>query len=308
MVPPPPASTGPSEPSFDDLEQKLVWIFGSPRTGSTWLLRMLRARREIAAIDETGFPAHLVPIGSVAREGEYFRCNRRRDDPNYFFAGRYLDRLGPELRSLMLRQLARQVEGLKQQPDVRWVGIKEPNGTHVADSVFWLLPRSRMVLLLRDGRDVIDSLADAMLGGQTWWRERHTGTAGATATTLQSRRAFIERHATQWVLRMDAARRAFDGLPEDQRLMVRYEELLTDGVEQLRRIYDWLELPSTQQQLEQTVAQLAYSQIDPSLRGPGTKFRAATPGLWREHFDDGEKELLQDLMGDTLADLGYEVT
>jgi hypothetical protein len=29
--------------SFDDeeLESKLVWIFGSPRTGSTWLVEML---------------------------------------------------------------------------------------------------------------------------------------------------------------------------------------------------------------------------------------------------------------------------
>ncbi len=33
----------PGEPTFDDraFESRLVWIFGSPRTGSTWLSQLL---------------------------------------------------------------------------------------------------------------------------------------------------------------------------------------------------------------------------------------------------------------------------
>ena len=39
--------------------------------------------------------------------------------------------------------------------------IKEVDGSHAADVVMSLFPRSRMLFLVRDGRDVIDSLLDA---------------------------------------------------------------------------------------------------------------------------------------------------
>ena len=35
--------TAPPVPSLGDAEDRLSWIFGSSRSGSTWLLRMLAA-------------------------------------------------------------------------------------------------------------------------------------------------------------------------------------------------------------------------------------------------------------------------
>src|SRR5512144_1844024 len=44
-----------NKPEFDALESRLVWIFGSPRSGSTWLLKMLAEARApgVATIDES---------------------------------------------------------------------------------------------------------------------------------------------------------------------------------------------------------------------------------------------------------------
>jgi hypothetical protein len=288
------------------LEERLVWIFGSPRTGSTWLLRLLRSHRDVLTIDETYLPMHLVPTGGVTADGEYFETNRRADDPNYFFARRYLTELEPELRELVLRQLRRQAGELGEEGSARWVVIKEPNGTHAADSIFRLLPRGRMIFVLRDGRDVIDSLADAMLGRETWWAARRRDTAAAQAVGIGGREAFIRRHATQWVWRIEAAQRAFAALPEEQRVLIRYEDMVADTVATLRALYDWLHLEIGEEGLRRIVDSHDFSAIDSEKRGPGTKFRAATPGLWRENFDDDEKALLEEIMGQKLRELGYE--
>ena len=297
-----------SSEKLDQLESKLVWIFGSPRTGSTWIMRLLQARRGILTIDESDLPAHLVPSGKVTADGEFFRANVRSEDPNYFFASRYLDQLWPELRRLALRQLNRQIRELRGTMPVHSVVVKEPNGSHAADSILRLFPKARMIFVLRDGRDVIDSLLDAMQGGEeTWWQARRGGTAAGASAASQPRRDFIQRHAKQWVFRIQASRRAFEALESDQRLLLRYEDMLADTARQLSDVYAWLDLPVDPKRVAEIVADHEFSRIDPSRRGPGTKFRAATPGLWREHFDDDETALMNEIMGETLVALGYDL-
>lgn len=48
-----------------------------------------------------------------------------------------------------------------------------------------------------------------------------------------------------------------------------------------------------------------FTAIAESDRGPGHFARAATPGLWRSSFTADEQSRLQNVMGPTLASLGY---
>jgi Sulfotransferase family len=287
--------------SLDALEEKLVWIFGSPRTGSSWLMRMLTDAPQIRAINETYLPLHLVPIGHRVNDGEYLEHGARADDPNFFFARRYLDALRPELRQLILRGLGRQFHELGGRPDHRWILVKEPNGSHAADTTLSLLPKSRLVFLLRDGRDVIDSLVDAMLGEETWWRNvRRTA-----STPDPNRLRFIQQHATLWVHRTESVQRAFRSLPDDHRLLLRYEELLEDTNSQLARLFRWLDLDVSTDWIDGVVARHSFQEIPAGEKGPGKRARAATPGLWREHLTEEEKSTLDQVMGDKLTELGY---
>jgi hypothetical protein len=163
-----------------------------------------------------------------------------------------------------------------------------------------------MIFLLRDGRDVVDSHADAILGEKTWWAERKHLRANSRSPKADDRKSFIERNARRWVIRTKACLRAFDGLPDERRLLVRYEDLVADTATELRSILRWLGLEVREPQLQAIVSKHAFEAIDPSKRGPGKIFRAATPGLWRESFDEEEHELLWRVMGDTLARLGYD--
>lgn len=285
-----------------ELEGKLVWIFGSPRSGSSWMMRLLTARPEIAMINESYVPAHLVPIGGEVEAGEYYEHGERAGDPSYFFARDYMPVLRPLLHELVLRGLDNQLREMGHDPIPEWVAIKEPNGSHAADTVIALMPHSRMLFLLRDGRDVVDSLVDAMLGSDSWWTER-TRSLGRPP---QERLAFISQHSNLWVRRTMASQRAFDLLPDGQRLLVRYEEILTDTPGQLRRIFDWLAIDVGDEELTGIAERHAFSSAPRDRRGPGRPMRAASPGLWRENLTEQEQRTMHEIMGPKLAELGYE--
>jgi hypothetical protein len=287
--------------SLDALEEKLVWIFGSPRTGSSWLTGLLAEAREIHTINETYLPLHIVPTGHRVRGGEYLEHGARADNPNFFFARRYLGELRPELRQLILRGLERQFRELGGRPDHRWILIKEPNGSHAADTTLSLLPKSRLVFLLRDGRDVIDSLIDAVLGQETWWHGRRRLASAHDPNRLR----FIRRQATLWLHRTESVQRAFRSLADDQRLLVRYEELLEDTRNHLARLFRWLDLSVSAKWIDGIVARHSFQEIPNDKRGPGKKARAATPGLWREHLTAREKSILEQVMAKKLRELGY---
>jgi hypothetical protein len=184
----------------------------------------------------------------------------------------------------------------------RWVVIKEPNGSHAADTLVSLLPSSRMLFLLRDGRDVVDSLVDAMFREKTWWKDRAT-----FVRPPQERVSFVSQHAGLWVRRTIASQRAFAALPDQRRLLVRYEELRSETPAQLRRIFAWLDMDVSEGDLERIVARNAFEAVPRRRRGPGKAVRAATPGLWRKNLSSEEQQAMHEVMGEKLRELGYEV-
>jgi hypothetical protein len=259
---------------------------------------------EIAVIDESYVPLHLVPIDHTAPEGEYFERGQRADDPHYFFAKRYLPELRPEMRSLIMRGLVRQLRELGQNPNPKWIVIKEPNGSHASDSVMSLFPESRLLFLVRDGRDVIDSLIDAMLARDSWWQQSQVSDE---PRIVSERLAFIRHHANLWLQRTVATQRAFAETPDSLRMQVGYEALLADTTSGFGRMLDWLGMQIEPDAVRAAVEKRAFSAIPPEQKGPGKRARSATPGQWRDRLRPGEIELIEKIMGPKLQELGYEV-
>lgn len=298
------AAADPAVERVADLAGRIVWMFGSPRSGSTWLMQLLAEVPGISVIDESYLPLHLVPIDHTVPEGEYFERGQRAEDPHYFFAKRYLPELRGELRRLIVDGLVRQLAELGQLADPRWIVIKEPNGSHASDSVMSLFPESRLLFLVRDGRDVIDSLIDAMLARDSWWQQSQVSDE---PRVVSERMAFIRHHANLWLQRTEATQRAYAATPEPQRLQVGYERLLADTQTQFGAMLDWLGMQLGAEQLAAAVQKRSFSSIPVEQKGPGKRARSASPGQWRERLRPGEVDLLERIMGAKLAQLGYEV-
>jgi hypothetical protein len=320
----------PGEPDFDDraFESRLVWIFGSPRTGSTWLLRLLIFPLELTTkrpsgsimprkapmqpiavpVNEPYLPSHLTPIGNgFAEPGapNFLLKATRPDDPNYFFADAFAGCWRPEVRRLILVRLHAQAELAAQQHSLGdpFVVVKEPNGSHGADVVMSILLRSRMIFQLRDGRDVIDSMLHAHSGGG--WL---AGPGAPGRIQRESERlGFVRRHSRLWVNRTLAVQRAYDSHPPRLRIAIRYEDLRADTMGTLRPLVDWLGVKRSDEELEAAVAALAFEAYPARAKGPTEPLRAASPGLWRENMSDTEQQVMDEVMGETLERLGYEV-
>jgi hypothetical protein len=198
----------------------------------------------------------------------------------------------------------RQLEELGQNTDPRWIVVKEPNGSHASDSLMRLFPESRLLFLTRDGRDVVDSLIDAMLSKDSWWQQSQ----GSDEPRIVSERmAFINHHAKLWLQRTQSTQRAFAALPEQQRHRVGYEDLLADTSGELGAMLNWLGMDVTPEQLHAAVEKRSFKAIPDSEKGPGKRARSATPGQWKERLRPGEIELVEQVMGPKLRELGYEV-
>src|SRR5438445_4224959 len=152
--------------SFSKLESRLVWIAGSPRTGSTWLADLIADDRRCVRMFEPLIGLHLgVRSTAVAQVPERQLVEKPRildlrTDEHYFFASQHSESWIPHLRNLILRRFS-----ICYTPEAEAYIVHDPNGSDGADILMQALPKSRLLFLMRDARDVIDSIVDAYRTG-----------------------------------------------------------------------------------------------------------------------------------------------
>ena len=223
-------------------------------------------------------------------------------NPDYFFSDRY--RAGWEhlLRGFILDRLALQRADPvdpKCGPQTRMV-IKEPGGSHMADLILSLLPGSRLVFLLRDGRDVVDSWIDAYQP-DAWGTED-----GAYPLSPDGRLAFIRWQATVWRYRTEVMQRAYEAHNPDRRVLVHYEDLLAKPERELARVHRTIGLDSGPREISAAVGRHSYRNVPDAECGAGKQIRFAQPGRWRKSMSAEEQAAMEAIIGDKLRELGYE--
>jgi hypothetical protein len=302
---PPPADV-PRDPfSVDTSEDRLVWIFGSSRSGSTWLLRMLSSLDGVVPVDDPHLGHHLGvwrPISLAWATAEHApdltTLDRvKHDKDSYFFSDRYRDAWQPALRRLIVDRFDAQVADSTIVGDPLVV-IKEP-GSHVADQLLSLFPTSRFVFLLRDGRDVVDSWLAAYRAG-SWALDE-----GAFPVTDVGRESLVRWQSAVWAFRTEVVQRAYEAHPPDRRVLVRYEDLVADPGHELARICAYLPVAAAADTLAAVAADHAYAAVPAVDKGQSKQIRSARPGGWRDNLTSGEHDVMHEVMGPKLAELGY---
>ena len=297
----------PSEhpPSLAVAEDRLVWIFGSSRSGSTWLLRMLGSLDDVVPVDDPHLGHHLGvwrPIslawGAAEHPPDLTTLDRvKHDKDSYFFSDRYRDAWHPALRRLIVDRFDAQMAETACVPDPVAV-VKEP-GSHVADLLLDLFPGSRFVFLLRDGRDVVDSWLAAYRPG-SWALDE-----GAFPVTDQGRTALVRWQSAVWAFRTEVVRRAYESHPPDRRVLVRYEDLIAEPCRELERICGVLPFDVSPARLAEVAEAHAFAAVPAEDKGDRKEIRSADPGGWRDNLTPAEHDVMHEVMGPMLAELGY---
>ena len=249
--------------------ENMIWIFGTGRTGSTWLAAMME--------EPEGHDVWFEP-----RVGVFFDPQRfeRYGGKHFILASQYKDVWLRSVRNFILDGANARFPELAGAGG-RYLAVKEPGGSVGAGLIMEALPESRMVLLVRDPRDVVASWLDATKKGG--WQTERRGEEGHRAQSLAETNpnAFVKRHAEAYLQHVGGARRAYDA-HGGRKVVVRYEDLRVDALGTMRRMYDGLGVPVDEDELARAVEKHAWENIPVDKKGQGKFYRKAAPGGWQE--------------------------
>ena len=289
-------------------ENRLAWIFGSSRSGSTWLLKMLSDLERVVPVDDPHLGHHLgvwrpIPLAWSACDDPpelNTLLDLKAEEPGYFFAERYREAWWEPLRQLIAARFEAQAAeaGVADPAQAAAFVVKEP-GSHVAPLLAELFPESKVIFLLRDGRDVVDSWLDAYSEG-SW-----AIPGGAFPVSEEGRIPLIGWLGAVWAYRSRAVKAAYDSRSEDSRILIRYEELRSETEKCVRRICEIVGIDP--ERVPEVVDGHRFERQPSTARGRRRFIRQARPGGWRDNLSPAEQRAMHEAMGDALVEFGYEV-
>jgi hypothetical protein len=257
--------------------ENMVWIFGSGRTGSSWLSSMMGEMPGHAVWFEPRINSLLVPDTPRLAEGKA-----------YVFAQRYKAVWLNNVRALVL-------DGAKarfpEEPEV--LVIKEPGGSAGAASLIEALPESRVVLLVRDPRDAVASWLDASKEGG--WRSRRGKASPASGEEL------VHNLARSFAKNVGGAKRAYDS-HKGPKALVRYEDLRVNPFGEMKRLYSALGIPVDEEALSRAVEEHSWEKLPEEEKGEGKFYRKAKPGSWKEDLGPEEARVVEEITAPLLKE------
>jgi hypothetical protein len=261
---------------------RLVWIFGTGRVGSTWLMRMM---------GETHATWNEPLVGRLFGDFLNATTDHQRRGSAFILGGGYDKRA--------LRQFVLWSAG-QRFPDADGIVIKEPHGSVGAPYLSAALPESSFICLVRDPRDVVASSLDAARPDA--WATRKRKRMGLPPQDPDD----MVRVGAERYLKLMGASVATYGTHRGPKAMVRYEALRADTHGQVRDLYGALRLTVNEGTLRTAVEKQAWENVPEEKKGPGRTRRKATPGGWREDLTEEQAREVERITAPLMDELGYE--
>ncbi len=262
--------------------ENIVWIFGTGRTGSTWLAFMME--------ELEGHTVWREPyVGELFGRLYYNWVGEKHFQTKHFILGHNKDSWLRSVRSFVLKEATARFPGVANGG---YLIIKEPNGSIGAPLLMEALPESRMIFLIRDPRDVAASSLDATRKGSWLYERRVKEGAGRSAAFGINADAFMERTATKYLQNVGNVREAYYS-HNGPKVLVRYEDLRVDTLGTMRCICSSLGIEVHEQELSRAVEKHAWENVPEEKKGEGKFHRKAKPGGWREDLTPEQVKVVE---------------
>jgi hypothetical protein len=274
--------------------ENLIWIFGTARTGSSWLSAIMG---EIEGYSRWHEPL----VGHLFGNLYYERAGHRSEDEHFILGARHKELWLDAVRRFVLDSAAARFPEVAGKGG-RYLIIKEPQGSMGAPLLMEAIPESRMILLVRDPRDVVASNLDAHQKG-TWTADlmRKGGKEKPPSLAESRPDAFVKGQAKRYVRDVGNAKQAYEA-HGGRKVMVRYEDLRADTLSTMRRIYSALEIPVEKAGLARSVEKHSWENIPEKEKGEGKFHRKAKPGGWKEDLTPEQVEIVEGVAGSLLRE------
>lgn len=282
------------------------------RSGSSWVMRLFAehpaivVQRRLYDTRAAGYWMHMIcilsrpaapaqpmapapPVARGVRQNPFYGPPLT-DDPDI---RRWLGRGYPEQLAAFCQQAVEQlylrIAESQQQSRPRYFAEKShPDAAWLARDLY---PGMREIFLVRDFRDLVSSILafDARRGFHGFGRRPEDG----DADYLRRFRVWVIDVCAAWRRRADHAH------------LLRYEDLVRDPVETVRRALEYLDLEATPS-LVRRMVDVAGQDTATWSRHRTSPDALASIGRWRRDLPPATQELCQELFADALREFGYE--
>ncbi len=269
------------------LDKQYLFIIGSPKSGTTWLRIMIAAHPLVCTtVELTLFSRYTAPWvkawQSEADNIEQGRWNQGlpflwTEDEFYGFLRKFIEQVYERV--------------IATNPQATHVLDKHPGYAMYVEDIDKLLPSARFIHIIRDGRDVAGSMVAA---------RQNIGYGTDT----------IPESAAEWQKHIRSARKAKQYY--DRYLEVRYEDLLTSGVDTLKTVFDFCGLPASVEDVATIVEAHQFEKMkakrqssDKRVKMHPAFYRKGKAGSWREDMEPIQRYLFDEIAGELLRELGY---
>ncbi|MDP9412334.1 MAG: sulfotransferase domain-containing protein [Actinomycetota bacterium] len=269
---------------------KIVWIFCTSRSGSTWLRSMM----EDLAPGETWEEPKVAKLFGGFLESA---LEEQLDSTNFVMGNPTRESWISSIRNFVLDAASACNPSLKAG---QFLLVKEPDGGAGAPLMMEALPESRMVLLVRDPRDVASSALDATKEG-AWMNETPSRAPGRRTLSERKPDVFVNRRSKSYLRQITNAKRAYDA-HEGLKALVRYEDLRSDTLGTMRRLCAELAIPVGEERLARVVEKHSWENVPKAEKGEGKFYRKATPGGWQEELTPEQVRIVEEITAPLLRE------
>ncbi len=252
---------GSQEPGV--LPENIVWVFGSGRTGSSWMTFMMGSLPNHSRWNEP-------LVGHLFGHLYYGRAEYRQDTSHFILGDRHREAWMKSMRTFLLDGAA---ERFPERAAGGYLVIKEPHGALGAPLLMEAMPESRMIFLVRDPRDTIASKRDAHKPGS--WASKTVSHEGVSEELV------VKGISDTYSRDIKFAKEAYEA-HKGRKAFVRYEDLRADTLGGMKRIYSEIGIPVDEGNLARVVEKYAWENIPEEEKGEGKIRRKAKPGGWSE--------------------------
>jgi hypothetical protein len=262
--------------------ENIAWIFGTARTGSTWLAFMMEEIQENTIWREPY-------VGELFGRFYYSWVGNKHFQTKHFILGDHKESWLKSLRSFVLSEANARFPRVK---DGGYLIVKEPNGSVGAPLIMEALPESRLIFLVRDPRDVIASSLDAF-GKDSWLYERRIEEGGErTALFDMQADELVEKFANRYAQNIRNVKEAYEK-HKGPKVLIKYEELRRDTLGTMRRLFSTLGMPADDAEIARAVEKHAWENVPEEAKGSVKFYRKASPGSWRNDLTPGHAEMVE---------------
>ena len=270
--------------------ENVVWIFCTSRSGSTWLRNMVRDLTDCEVWEEPKVGQLFGGFYDRALEGQLGSTNFVMGDPTKRIWTR-------ALRNFVLDTAGAAHPNLAPH---QYLLVKEPDGAIGAPLLMQALPESRMVLLVRDPRDIAASALDAHKEGN-WMRTAHGEARLGKNISAKRPNVFVKKRADNYLRHMTRALEAYQA-HRGRKTLVRYEDLQSNPIVTMRRVCRELEMLVDDGFLTRVVERYSWERLPESEKGAGRFYRKGTPGGWHEDLTPKQIRIVEEVTAPLLRE------